>query len=90
MGREDNRQTFIAKMIKIQLNLCCCKYLKYFLLWPMPSFFFRFFKRVFKEFMLPYNAQNRGEFLIIVEDELTCESVGGNRAEQIGGQVQDF
>jgi hypothetical protein len=56
----------------------------------MPSFFFRFFKRVFKEFMLPYNAQNRGEFLIIVEDELTCESVGGNRAEQIGGQVQDF
>jgi hypothetical protein len=31
-----------------------------------------------------------GKFLIIIEDELTCKSVGGNRAKQIGGQVQDF
>ncbi len=54
------------------------------------SSFFLIFKRLFKEFMLPYNAQNRGEILIIIEDELTCESVGGNWAEQIGGQVQDL
>ncbi len=76
--------------IKIQLNLCCWKNLKYFLLWPMPSFFKIFLKGYSKNSCYRIMHRIGGKFLFIIEDELTCESVGGNRAEQIGGQVQDL
>jgi hypothetical protein len=53
--------------------------------------FFKFFLKGYSKNSY-YRIMHRigGKFLIIIEEELTCESVGGNGAEQISGQVQDF